>query len=772
MGWRDIHLSNYLVASASFGGPMAIIRDDNKVLNLMNQSVKPIMSLYSSAGRLLHQFQWDKGKLVGMGWSNTEKLVCVLDFGSIRIYDIQGQHLQFSLGQDAKDFGVVDCQIWESGLVVRTGNNKLVAVLDLETPRPKSLADTSLDGLQSWTVIPPHLTLSRHLEVLLAIKTTIITVDISSAQDQLLQQGPFLRISASPNGKYLALFTADGRLWVVSSDFQKSLAEFATNSNTPPLQMAWCGTDSVVLHWPDTLLVVGPFGDWIKYTYDGVVHMVTEIDGVRILTPDKCEFLQRVPTATEDVFKIGSTKPGAILYDAMEHFERQSPKADESIRSIKMELAEAVDSCIEAAGHEFVPSRQKALLKAASFGKCSLEHYNAEKFVNMCQTVRVLNAVRDGEIGIPLTYSQYTRLTPQVLINRLVQRHHHLLALRVCEYLKLDIDRALTHWASVKVQHTVGDDEGVARLILDKLGGNKSGISYAEVAKVAYTSGHTKLATRLLEHEPQASNQVPLLLGMNEDEIALVKAIESGDSDLVYLVLFRMKKRLPVAEFFRIINGKPMACNLLEAFCKQQDRQLLKDFYYQDDRRTDSANVVFLESYEAEDINARTNTLKIAHKLYQDDKDRALEAKALEEDIKLLQAQVQLERDTNHTFVGQSVSETLFKALLLGQGPRAQKLKTDFKVPDKRFWWIKTKALVQLRNMDGLEKFSKSAAKFGVVPIIDTLIKAHEWEEARKWVEQLIKAGGQEAQTHTTRYMEILQSHKSRVGSSAAAAAR
>ena len=108
---------------------------------------------------------------------------------------------------------------------------------------------------------------------------------------------------------------------------------------------------------------------------------------------------------------------------------------------------------------------------------------------------------------------------------------------------------------------------------------------------------------------------------MNEDEIALIKAIESGDSDLgnpdlrttqnddllvaksfymlVYLVLFRMKRRLPIADFFRIINGKVMACNLLEAFCKQQDRQLLKDFYYQDDRRTDSANVVFLESYEA-----------------------------------------------------------------------------------------------------------------------------------------------------------------------------
>lgn len=150
----------------------------------------------------------------------------------------------------------------------------------------------------------------------------------------------------------------------------------------------------------------------------------------------------------------------------------------------------------------------------------------------------MLNAVRDEEIGIPLTFTQwasliflqasrlafiqkshhrYTRLTPKVLTNRLVQRHHHLLALRICESLKLDTDRVLTHWASVKViicgypwwyfsgltqndaqvKHTVGDDERVSTLIVEKLGADKSGISYAEVAKVAYTSGHTKLATRV-----------------------------------------------------------------------------------------------------------------------------------------------------------------------------------------------------------------------------------------------------------------------------------
>ena len=37
---------------------------------------------------------------------------------------------------------------------------------------------------------------------------------------------------------------------------------------------------------------------------------------------------------------------------------------------------------------------------------------------------------------------------------------------------------------------------------------------------------------KLLDHEPKASDQVPLLLSMKEDRLALAKAVESGDTDL------------------------------------------------------------------------------------------------------------------------------------------------------------------------------------------------------------------------------------------------
>lgn len=43
---------------------------------------------------------------------------------------------------------------------------------------------------------------------------------------------------------------------------------------------------------------------------------------------------------------------------------------------------------------------------------------------------------------------------------------------------------------------------------------------------------------KLLDHEPKASEQVPLLLTMKEDRLALLKAVDSGDTDLGTVLYF------------------------------------------------------------------------------------------------------------------------------------------------------------------------------------------------------------------------------------------
>lgn len=349
---------------------------------------------------------------------------------------------------------------------------------------------------------------------------------------------------------------------------------------------------------------------------------------------------------------------------------------------------------MKAAGHEFNIHWQKQLLKAASFGKSVLDIYNSDEFVDMCETLRVLNAVRFYEIGLPLSYDQFVRLTPEKLVRRLINRREYLLALRISSYLRLPTDRIYVHWASQKVRVGSEDEDTICRLIVEKLAG-KRGISFEEIARAAYDEGRGRLATELLNHEPRAGKQVPLLLSMEEDEIALDKAIESGDSDLVFFVLLQLKKKLPLASFFRVINTRPVATSLIESSARGDDNELLKDLYYQDDRRIDGSNLFVREALDQPDGRTSIDKLSLAAKLLSDSKENAFELKALQEASVLLKMQEAFDRDLTESFTGLSVNETIFKLIRLGYASRAKKVQSEFKVPEKTTWWIRYALLPQ-----------------------------------------------------------------------------
>jgi vacuolar protein sorting-associated protein 16 len=82
-----------------------------------------------------------------------------------------------------------------------------------------------------------------------------------------------------------------------------------------------------------------------------------------------------------------------------------------------------------------------------------------------------------------------------------------------------------------KIRLSNEDEDTICRKIVDKLR-LQNGAHYDEAAKTAFEEGRVGLATKLLDYEPRAGKQVPLLLDMKQDEVALVKAIESGDTDL------------------------------------------------------------------------------------------------------------------------------------------------------------------------------------------------------------------------------------------------
>lgn len=632
----------------------------------------------------------------------------VTDDGTVRSYvDLQADFTPFSLGHGAEEHGVRGCKFWSNGFVALLGNNSLVVVTRYDEPRAQLLASPPQGEVVSWAVIPPEYTSSRSVEVVLAIGATIYVVDAVECEDRQLQAGPFRHVSTSPNGKFIALYTDDGKVWVISSDFQDRLSEYDSKVKTPPKHLEWCGSNAVVLAWEDELHLIGPSGAATEYDYDSVLHLIPDIDGIRVMTSEVCEFLQKVPEASEEVFRLGSPSPAAVLLDAIHQLEKKSPKADDNIKLIRPNLDEAVDVCVRAAGQEYGIHWQKQLLKAASYGKSVLEFYNSDDFVDMTEALRVLNAVRFYEVGLPLSYEQYIRLTPEKLIQRLVNRQQYLLALRISEYLRLPVDRIYVHWARQKVRSSSTDESGICEEIVRKLDG-KRGISFEEVARAAHDEGRRGLAIELLEHEPRSGKQVPLLLNLGEESIALDKALESGDTDLVFYVLLSLKKKIPLATFFRTINSRPTATAIVESSAIDQDQELLKDLYYQDDRRLDGSNLLLSEALSAPSLNATTDKLKMAAKLLRDSKEYAPQVSALEDAQKLLRFQEAFEKDLTEKFVGLSINDTLSKLIKTGNMKRSQKVQTEFKVSDKTYWWIRLRALVSRRDWRELEEMSRN----------------------------------------------------------------
>ena len=565
--------------------------------------------------------------------------------------------------------------------------------------------------MSSWAVIPPAYTLSRSVEVLLAVDKTIYAIDQTEAEDRVLQNGPFKHVSVSPSGRSVALYTGDGKVWVVSSDFPSQFIEYDSKAKTPPLSIDWCGDDSVILAWEDEIHLVGPNGAASKHYYDGRVHVIPEFDGVRLLTNEACEFLHPVSPVTEEVFRLGSTSPASVLLDSVDLLDKKSPKADENIQRIRPSLPEAVDICVRAAGQEFDAYWQKRLLRAASFGKSVLELYNSDEFVEMTERLRVLNAVRDFEIGMPMSLDQYLRLTPDRLVDRLVNRHEYLLAIRVAEYLRIPVDKIYVHWASQKVKTSTMDDDALCKLIVQRLEG-KHGISFEAIAQSAYDEGRAHLATQLLNHEPRGGKQVPLLLTMEEGDLALDKAIESGDTDLIHYVLLHLKSRLPLSAFFRTINARPVAAALVEATAQENDTELLKDLYYQDDRPIDGSNVLLSEALREADVKRKLEKLDLASRVLSDNKDPAavFQQRSIAEASQLLKVQEALDKELSDgpEFVNLSLNETVYRLILSGYGKRAQKIRSDFKMSETTYWWIRLRALVAKRDWGELEEISKA----------------------------------------------------------------
>lgn len=681
------------------------------------------------------------------------------------------------------DDHIISVKFWNRGLLILTEQLKFysaittdgtLSTLNLVTTTPNTLSSSSSSTSTHhtrggpiikefpgsdralnipptcWVIEPPEVSdqdcsPSTHPVVLASQpggQLLAIGADGCYAND--LDLGEVSDIKFSPNGKF-AVVCAENRLVVMNADLSKSITAFETEWPDGPEQLGWCGSDSVVAFNNGELRVYSPNGESLSFDYDLPIKMFTECDSLRILTAENTELLEFVPDVTERVFNLDSVDPGSLLYSAVEHYDAKDPRADSALREIMGELPAAVDTCIEAAGLEFGTRAQRTLLRAATLGKSFVDGYKPDRFVEMCKTLRVLNAVRDYRVGVPITFKEYSQLTLEGLISRLLMVNKHLLALRIAESMGgAFVQHVITHWARAKVRTAQGDDVTVGEQILSMLSG-RSGIPYAQIAAAAFRAGRKDLAKQLVDYEPHPSEQIPLLMDMELKDLALEKALASGDCDLVYIVLLNL---LDTQEpgWIDPVKSRPAALNMLLLYLKSKDQEMYIKILQSLDMNEELALFYARNAYLSKTFDDAVQGFKTVQEVYlRVSKDKNyLPAKLTEDHIKLLIRQHELEKTVRKPLFGLPLAETIKILLMLKDVKNAEKLRSDFKVSDKMWWWLRLdvidKSKDSLRFAD-LEKLSKERKNpIGFVPFAQLCIRADAKDEAYKYISQIQNA--------------------------------
>lgn len=291
--------------------------------------------------------------------------------------------------------------------------------------------------------------------------------------------------------------------------------------------------------------------------------------------------------------------------------------------------------------------------------------------------------------------------------------------------------------------------------------------------------------------ESKSSLQVPLLLKLGESKRALMSATKSGDTDLIYTVLLQLKETTQLADFQMIIRTFPTAQNLYKKYCHLNSKSALQEIFNQEDDFVAQAEFAlregiavilrfwhsfflthseFLYPYElfSEFSSKRirtsshrcwlhrlhikkhikilklncakilVNCWKIRKHSQRSNKQRKNLLKILEFGIVINLFFIRWNRYTTsrtQTFYGLSVHETIKRLLILGDLKNAEKKRTEYKVPDKRFWWLRIQVLSETFQWDELDKFSKAKkSPIGYEPFVEVCLKQNNIDEARKYL--------------------------------------
>lgn len=748
-----------------------------------------LIEIYSISGNKLWTIIFNSTvveHIVDFDWFN-EQLCVVLSNHSYRLYrDLKGNFYEYCFTDNLVSLDNVGDEF-----PLLTAND--IAITDFETNQPEDIVHVT--GVYIWGhilflrltnrfvitdlnthknyQIPLNVALTSKIKCINMIKINqnvvslvlcfgntaiLIHIDLLTTSfeliDHKLTDGPFTKISVSPNGQLIALLNPEvSTIFVINTSFTQVLLEYDTsNDSSLPYQLEWCGNDAVVLSLRDEVKLLGPNQASISFFYDvneedldfdailkgndelafTIVHLKSEPDGVKILSVNKLEYLSRVPQYCINLYQIGTSSSSSILLDAINKLNSHSSKSYANINLLKLEnhLLEAIEESLDVALYEFNPYWQKKILLAVSLGKAYCDGYNAEKYLEVLNTCKVLNQLRAADISIFLTALEVKVIGWSAIIEMLLLRDQYLLSVKILQLLNLDYlkDRVYVHWCCYKLRKEVDmADLDLFKIIANKLilaRNNSNQVNYlnvSEISEIAFEEGRIELCKLIINLEPSMTNKIQQYLKYDELELALIKSFQYGEYDLAKLILLFLYDTLSMTQFFKILHqnelkvsesslafkGLFVSGELVETFWVQaigkHQPDLLIKYYKQEDMRME-LNVFKFQQSLLEDSPTEDYLIQLQELLSHSGARKNTKFYQYENNIVQLRQRL---ADTYHTDFSEhkSISSILIKLVGMHQLKQCLKIIKEFKVSPEKLWYLILETYASTNEFERLHQF-------------------------------------------------------------------
>ncbi|CAI5757523.1 unnamed protein product [Candida verbasci] len=730
-----------------------------------------------------------------------EDLVVILNNGKYRYYDdlmgnfnefnfLDGLNFMTNIKTEAKEdvnsrlitnlenneteeiINIIEVKIFQQFMFIRLENKLIITDLDNYVNYEIPLGGYSSVDITTFTI--------SESQINFTYKNTIITIKIDLLLnsyefiDQELTDGPFNKISISPNGKLISL-QQQKKIFVISSKYDQVLLEYdCSNESSLPYQIEWCGNDAIILSFKDEIKLIGPSQQSISFFYDiedeeefdlnnllttnldyTIPILQTCSDGLRIITSNKIQILSRVSDKFVDMYQIGSTEPSSLLVDCIDKFQTNASKSNANISLLQNEnlLLKAIDDCLDVALEEFNVIWQKRSLKAVSFGKIYYNDvFDSDKYLNVLNSVKVLNQLRSPEIGLFLTYNEILEIGWENVIKMLLRRNQHALAIKIIEILKLSNVKPLVyiHWCCYKIRKEMNmSDEELYKIIYERLTSMTKGknlISVEAICDIADEEGRTNLCKLLINLEPNIIEKILKYIEFDNLELALIKSFQFGDFDLMISILYYLQNKLSISQFFKILNQNeiiesseineilPISGELLGSNWSKtlgKSSEYLEKFLKHEDKSDELIYLRLNNFWTSENSDYYNRYKELLTKYANKSKIKRIQ-RSFSRELQVLDLQKKMNEiyQTESFYNETSLVNILIKLIKMNQIKTCQKVIKEFNISQEKLWFLILNTYSTLEEFDRLYEFAFGSmdsitgkSPIGFEPFVDSGFK-------------------------------------------------